>query len=106
MTPNPEQTLSLQLRLPLLTWHGHFRFFNVIGSCRRVPAAEVDAWLVRADGTPRTDLELVAEVLLELRSPQSWHRSAEPCFDVGVAMRTQGVPSMILAAYLAALPRA
>jgi hypothetical protein len=69
-------------------------------------AEDVDQWVMHPDGTPRSDRELAAEVLVEIRRPVGARgQSAAHALDVADILELDSAAAIVVSTYLAVLPR-
>jgi hypothetical protein len=100
-------TFSCAMVIPVLDDGGHRVQIPVIGIFRaRIAAKSVDEWVMRPDGTPRSDLELATEVLLAIRRPlgADW-RSAPYALSVTTILGLDSAAAIVVSTFLAAIPR-
>ena len=104
---SPEvDTFLCRFSIPIRLDEERFQYFPVVGVFRSMPFDQVDRWVMRPDGRPRTDRELAAEVLLELRRPLgSSGKTALLQFGIGDVLEVDRAAAIIVATFLAELPR-
>ena len=66
-------------------------------------AEDVDEWVMHPDGTPRSDRELAAEVLIEAR--QVIATRGRTSLDVAGILQLDSATAIVVSTYLAVLPR-
>ncbi len=99
-------TFFCNLNVPILIAEDRYKYIPFVAVFRSIPIDQVDAWVMHADGRPRTDRELAAEVLVELRpSPETSDVDAHPLFEVADILQLDRAAAIIVATFLAALPR-
>jgi len=100
-------TFLCRFSIPIRVDEERFQYFPVVGVFRSMPFDQVDRWVMRPDGRARTDRDLAAEVLLELRRPLgSTGKTASLQFGVGDVIEVDRAAAIIVATFLAELPRA
>ena len=62
-------TFFCNLNVPILVGEDRYKYVPIVGVFRAIAMDDVDAWVMHADGRPRSDRELAAEVLVEIRRP-------------------------------------
>lgn len=100
-------TLSCAMVIPVLDDRDDRVRVPVIGIFRASIAAEsIDEWVVRPDGTPRSDRELATEVLLAIRRPlwADGHR-APYALSVATILASDSAAAIVVSTFLAAIPR-
>ncbi|MET3495101.1 hypothetical protein [Variovorax boronicumulans] len=99
-------TFLCRFSIPIQLDEERFQYFPVVGVFRRIPFDQVDRWVMRPDGRARTDRELASEVLLELRRPLGFTgKTAALQFDIGEVIEVGRAAAIIVATFLAELPR-
>lgn len=99
-------TFFCNLNVPILVAEDRYKYIPFVAVFRSVPFDQVDAWVMHPDGRPRTDRELAAEVLVELRpSPDTTDAEAPRGFEIGDILQLDRAAAIIVATFLAALPR-
>jgi hypothetical protein len=63
--PKAEERFSRQMDLPILVG-SECTYVPVVAAFRRMPSDDIDGWLI-SNGKARSDRDLAAEVLLEVR---------------------------------------
>lgn len=83
---------------------GHYVFAEFTGVFRYIQSADVDAWLA-PEGKPRTDKELAADVLLEVRDIRDENGEVIPTSPELVArmLAVDRAPSAVVATFLAVI---
>lgn len=95
------------LSLPVLVGEDRYRYLPVVAVFRSIPFDQVDEWVMHPDGQPRSDRELAAEVLVEIREPAGGSvRSALHSFEVADVLQLDRAAAIVVSTFLAALPRA
>jgi hypothetical protein len=83
-----------------------YKYVPIVGVFRTIAMDDVDAWVMHADGRPRSDRELAAEVLVEIRKPLgATGRTAPHAFEVADILQLDRAAAIVVSTYLAALPR-
>lgn len=99
-------TFLSRFSIPVQLDDERFQYVPVVGVFRRIPFEHVDHWVMRPDGRARTDRELAAEVLVELRRPLgSSGKTAALPYDIGEVLEVERAAAIIVATFLAELPR-
>jgi len=99
-------TFSCNLSLPILVGQDRYKYIPVVGVFRSIPFEQIDAWVMHPDGRPRSDRELAAEVLVEIRQPLATSGgSAPPAFEVADVLQLDRAAAIVVSTFLAALPR-
>lgn len=99
-------TFFCNLNIPILVGEDRYKYLPVVAVFRSLAHAQVDDWVMDPDGRPRSDRELAAEVVVELRpSPQTSDGEPPQPFDVADILQLDRAAAIIVATYLAALPR-
>ena len=57
-------TFFCNLNVPILVGEDRYKYVPIVGVFRTIAMDDVDAWVMHADGRPRSDRELAAEVLV------------------------------------------
>lgn len=102
-------TFICHLSLPILVGEDRYKYLPFIAVFRGIPFKDVDDWVMLPDGRARSDRELAAEVLVELRwQPGTVHDdgSEPPTFEVADIVQLDRAAAVIVSTFLAALPRA
>ncbi|WPH16517.1 hypothetical protein [Variovorax paradoxus] len=100
-------TFFCNLSLPVLVGEDRYRYLPVVAVFRSIPFDQVDEWVMHPDGQPRSDRELAAEVLVEIREPAGGSaRSAPHSFEVADVLQLDRAAAIVVSTFLAALPRA
>lgn len=104
---SPEvDTFVCRFSIPVRLDEERFQYFPVVGVFRSMPFEQVDQWVMRPDGRARTDRELAAEVLLELRRPLgSTGKTASLRFGISDVLEEVRAAAIIVSTFLAELPR-
>ncbi|MDP9932597.1 hypothetical protein [Variovorax paradoxus] len=69
-------------------------------------AKDVDQWVMHPNGTPRSDRELAAEALVEIRRPAGARgQTGLRAFDVADILELDCAAAIVVSTYLAILPR-
>lgn len=99
-------TFSCAMELPVMLDEVHRQYIPVVGVFRSgLAAEEVDQWM-HANGTPRSDLELAAEVLVEICSLARTHgRTRRQALNVADVLKLDSAAAIVVSTFLAALPR-
>ncbi|WP_332875290.1 hypothetical protein [Variovorax sp. IB41] len=99
-------TFVCRFSIPIRLDEERFQYFPVVGVFRSMPFDQVDRWVMRPDGRARTDRELAAEVLLELRRPLgSSGKTAALQFGITDVLEVDRAAAIIVATFLSELPR-
>ncbi|MDH6594785.1 hypothetical protein M2165_004674 [Variovorax sp. TBS-050B] len=100
-------TFFCNLSVPILVSEDRYKYFPFVAVFRGIPFDQVDAWVMHPDGRPRSDRELAAEVLLELRRQPGETSEGElpAAFEVSDILQLDRAAAIIVATFLAALPR-
>jgi hypothetical protein len=99
-------TFVCRFSIPIRLDEDRFQYFPVVGVFRSMPFDQVDQWVMRPDGRARTDRELAAEVLLELRRPLgSMGKTASLQFGITDVLEVARAAAIIVSTFLAELPR-
>jgi hypothetical protein len=104
---SPEvDTFLCRFSIPIRLDEERFQYFPVVGVFRSMPFDQVDRWVMRPDGRARTDRELAAEVLVELRRPLgSTGKTALLQFGITEVLEVDRAAAIIVATFLSELPR-
>jgi len=95
-----------RFNIPIRLDEDRHQYVPVLGVFRRIPFDRLDQWVMRADGRPRTDRDLAAEVLLELRRPLgTTGKTASLRLSLGEIIEFDRAAAIIVATFLAELPR-
>jgi hypothetical protein len=100
-------TFSCAMELPVMRDEIHRQYIPVVGVFRGgLAAEEVDQWVMHPNGTPRSDRELAAEVLIEVRqSAGARGNTARPPLAVADILALDSAVAIVVSTFLAALPR-
>ncbi|WP_295986883.1 hypothetical protein [uncultured Variovorax sp.] len=99
-------TFFCNLSVPILVGEDRYKYVPIVGVFRSIPFDQVDEWVMHPDGRPRSDRELAAEVLVEIRKPLgSSGRTAAHAFDVADILQLDRAAAIVVSTFLAALPR-
>ena len=99
-------TFFCNLSVPILVGEDRYKYIPVIGVFRSIPFEQIDEWVMHPDGRPRSDRELAAEVLVEIRrSPETGGREVARVFEVADILQLDRAAAIVVSTYLAALPR-
>ncbi|WP_256219125.1 hypothetical protein [Variovorax sp. 770b2] len=99
-------TFLCRFSIPIRLDEERFQYFPVVGVFRSMPFDQVDRWVMRPDGRPRTDRDLAAEVLVELRRPLgSTGKTALLQFGITEVLEVDRAAAIIVATFLSELPR-
>ncbi|MBT2334710.1 hypothetical protein J7E49_12450 [Variovorax paradoxus] len=99
-------TFFCNLNLPVLVGEDRYKYIPVVAVFRGIPFERVDEWVMRPDGQPRSDRELAAEVLVEIRKPLGTSgRTAPHAFEVADVLLLDRAAAIVVSTFLAALPR-
>ena len=99
-------TFFCNLSVPILVGEDRYKYIPIVGVFRSIPFDQVDEWVMHPDGGPRSDRELAAEVLVEIRKPLgSSGRTAPHAFDVADILQLDRAAAIVVSTFLAALPR-
>ena len=99
-------TFFCNLSVPILVGEDRYKYIPVVGVFRSIPFEQIDEWVMHPDGKPRSDRELAAEVLVEIRVPPEMSGSAAArVFDVADILQLDRAAAIVVSTYLAALPR-
>jgi hypothetical protein len=99
-------TFFCNLSVPILVGEDRYKYIPVIGVFRSIPFEQIDEWVMHPDGKPRSDRELAAEVLVEIRkSPETSGREVAHAFEVADILQLDRAAAIVVSTYLAALPR-
>jgi hypothetical protein len=104
---SPEvDTFLCRFSIPIRLDEERVQYFPVVGVFRSMPFDQVDRWVMRPDGRARTDRELAAEVLVELRRPLgSTGKTALLQFGITEVLEVDRAAAIIVATFLSELPR-
>ncbi|SDI78657.1 hypothetical protein [Variovorax sp. OV700] len=102
-----ESTFLCDMRIPILVNNDRQRCISIVGVFRSgMPAPNVDEWVLDADGKPRSDRDLAAEVLIEIRKPlRSTSRRLLHTLGVADILQLESAAAIVVSTFLAALPR-
>ena len=99
-------TFFCNLNVPILVGEDRYKYVPIVGVFRTIAMDDVDAWVMHADGRPRSDRELAAEGLVEIRKPLgATGRTAPHAFEVADILQLDRAAAIVVSTYLAALPR-
>jgi hypothetical protein len=99
-------TFLCRFSIPIRLDEERFKYVPVVGTFRSIPFGQIDRWVMRPDGRPRTDRELAVEALLELRRPLgSTARTGPFQLGIGDVVEVDRAAAIIVATFLAELPR-
>ncbi|MET3442698.1 hypothetical protein ABIC94_003486 [Variovorax paradoxus] len=99
-------TFFCNLSVPILVGEDRYKYIPVIGVFRSIPFEQIDEWVMHPDGRPRSDRELAAEVLVEIRrSPENSGQEVARPFEVADILQLDRAAAIVVSTYLAALPR-
>jgi hypothetical protein len=99
-------TFFCNLSVPILVGEDRYKYVPIVGVFRSIPFDQVDEWVMSSDGAPRSDRELAAEVLVEIRKPLGASgRTAPHAFDVADILQLDRAAAIVVSTFLAALPR-
>ncbi|MDH6166262.1 hypothetical protein M2282_001403 [Variovorax boronicumulans] len=99
-------TFLCRFSIPIRLDEERFQYFPVVGVFRSIPFDQVDRWVMRPDGRARSDRELAAEVLVELRRPLgSTGKTASLRFEIADVLDVARAAAIVVATFLAELPR-
>jgi hypothetical protein len=99
-------TFSCTLSLPILVGEDRYKYVPVVGFFRSIPFDQVDEWVMHPGGGPRSDRELAAEVLVEIRKPLGTSgRTVPHSFEVSDILQLDRAAAIVVSTFLAALPR-
>ncbi|QNK66505.1 hypothetical protein H7F35_25425 [Variovorax sp. PAMC26660] len=103
----PEASAFLcRFNIPIRLDEDRHQYVPVFGIFRRIPYDQLDRWVMQSDGRPRTDRDLAAEVLLELRRPLGPTGKTAPLhLSVREVIEFDRAATIIVATFLAELPR-
>lgn len=98
---------SCAMELPVMFDEVHRQYIPVVGVFRGgLAAEEVDQWVMHPNGTPRSDRELAAEVLMEIWNPARTHgRTRRHALNVADILKLDCAAAIVVSTFLAALPR-
>lgn len=100
------KTLVCHIDLPIRLGRTEYKYIPVAASFREIPADYIGRWLTHPDGRPRADRDLAKEVLLEVRrSYKEQGLTSPPPLDVDEVVEFDKAAAIIVAAFLAAMPR-
>ena len=99
-------TFSCNLSLPILVGEDRYKYVPVVGVFRSIPFDQVDEWVMHPGGGPRSDRELAAEVLVEIRKPLGTSgRTVPHSVEVADILQLDRAAAIVVSTFLAALPR-
>jgi hypothetical protein len=99
-------TFFCNLSLPILVGEDRYKYIPVVGVFRSMPFEQIDEWVMHPDGKPRSDRELAAEVLVEIRRPpEAGGGAAVQALEVADVLQLDRAAAIVVSTYLAALPR-
>lgn len=99
-------TFFCNLSVPILVGEDRYKYIPVVGVFRSIPFEQIDEWVMHPDGKPRSDRELAAEVLVEIRVPLEMSGGpAARAFDIADLLQLDRAAAIVVSTYLAALPR-
>jgi hypothetical protein len=99
-------TFFCNLSVPILVGEDRYKYIPVVGVFRSIPFEQIDEWVMHPDGRPRSDRELAAEVLVEIRMPPAMSAGpAARAFEVADLLQLDRAAAVVVSTYLAALPR-
>ena len=101
-------TFFCNLNVPILVGEDRYKYIPVVGVFRSIPSDQVDAWVMHpGGGGPRSDRDLAAEVLVEIRKPLGTSgRTVPHSFEVADVLQLDRAAAIVVSTFLAALPRA
>ncbi|RST51128.1 hypothetical protein [Variovorax sp. DXTD-1] len=99
-----EEKFSRPMDLPILIGE-ECKYVPVIAAFRTMPSEHIDNWLV-CNGKPRSDRDLAAEVLLEVRGlPSADGRLQGRHYSVLQVLEFERAAALVVSLFLAELPR-
>jgi len=96
------------MQVPVLLTENRRKHILIVGVFSASIAADnVDEWLMRPDGKPRSDRELAIEVLVEIRKPlrTDGRSSALHTLSINDLLQSDNAAAIVVSTFLAALPR-
>lgn len=97
-------TFSWTMEVPVMRDATHRKCIAIVCVFRSGLAAEdVDQWVMHPNGTPRSDRELAAEVLVEIRRPVG--ARGQTALDVADILELDSAAAIVVSTFLAVLPR-
>ncbi|MDZ4360049.1 MAG: hypothetical protein U1B84_27145, partial [Variovorax sp.] len=107
VSPPQAEVFSYDFVLPIPAEGSTHRRLEVIGVFRTMAAARVERWVMDADGLPRADHELAAEVLIEFRRVCGTSGLTSPLqVEMTQVLASTKATAAIVSAFLAGHPRA
>ncbi|MGJ7524812.1 hypothetical protein [Variovorax sp. GB1P17] len=100
----PQGVFSAHIRLPVLVGPGNAVHISAIVAFRQIDPAAIDAWLMPG-GRPRSDRELAADVLLEIREVGRNIFVPPRNLDPARIVQVDQAASLIVSSFLSLLPR-
>ena len=99
-------TFSCNLNVPILVGEDRYKYVPVVGVFRSIPFDQVHECVMHPGGGPRSDRELAAEVLVEIRKPLGTSgRTVPHSFEVADILQLDRAAAIVVSTFLAALPR-
>ncbi|MGJ7613674.1 MULTISPECIES: hypothetical protein [unclassified Variovorax] len=99
-------TFFCNLSVPILVGEDRYKYIPIVGVFRSIPFDQVDEWVMDSEGVPRSDRELAAEVLVEIRKPGGASgRTTAHAFEVADILQLDRAAAIVVSTFLAALPR-
>ena len=99
-------TFSWTMEVPVMVNAIHRECIPIVTLFRScLPVKDVDEWVMHPNGTPRTDRELAAEVLIEVRHVAAERQSAHHALEVADILQLDSAAAIVVSTYLAVLPR-
>ena len=99
-------TFFCNLNIPILVGEDRYKYLPVVAVFRSLAHAQVDDWVMDPAGGPRSDRHLAAEGVVDLPPPPQTSAGEPPQpFDVADILQLDRAAAIIVATYLAALPR-
>jgi hypothetical protein len=100
-------TFSWTMEVPVMLDAIHRQCIPIVVVFRSgLPVEDVDQWVMHPNGMPRSDRELAAEVLLEVRqSVGSRGQTVPHALDVADILELDSAAAIVVSTYLAVLPR-
>jgi hypothetical protein len=99
-------TFSWTMEVPVMVDAIHRECIPIVALFRScLSVNDVDEWVMHPNGTPRTDRELAAEVLIEVRHTAAQRQRALPSLDLDDILQLDSAAAIVVSTYLAVLPR-
>jgi hypothetical protein len=100
-------TFFCHMDVPISWGEDRYKYVPIIGVFRDIPRAQLDHWVMRPDGRPRSDRDLASEVLVEIRRPLGTGGHTLPhTLDIADVLQLDRAAAIVVSTFLAALPSA